>query len=147
MFKLNMSAIGGSVIGLAASTFLFAAPSFAQEGDAAAGESVFRKCASCHNVGPDAKNKVGPVLTGVVGRTAGTYEDYRYGDDLVAAGAAGLVWNEEEMFAYLEDPRDYLRTKLDDKKARSKMAFKLRDEQERRDVIAYLATFSEKPAE
>ncbi len=143
MFKLNLSAIGASVIGLAASTFLFAAPGFAQEGDAAAGESVFRKCSSCHNVGPDAKNKVGPMLTGVIGRTAGTVEDFRYGDDLVAAGAAGLVWDEEEMFAYLEDPRAYLRAKLDDKSARSKMAFKLRDEQERRDVIAYLKTFSE----
>lgn len=143
MFNIKMSAIGGSMIGLVASTFLFAAPSFAQEGDAAAGEKVFRKCASCHNVGPDAKNKVGPMLTGVIGRTAGTVEDYRYGDDLVAAGAAGLVWDEAEVFTYLEDPRDYLRAKLDDKSARSKMAFKLRDEQDRRDVIAYLKTFSE----
>lgn len=119
------------------------APALAQEGDAANGEKVFKKCASCHNVGEGAKNKVGPALTGVIGRTAGTFEGFKYGDSIVAAGEAGLVWSAEEIFTYLEDPRKYLRAKLDDKKARSKMAFKLRKEEDRRDVIAYLATFSE----
>ncbi|EFL89102.1 cytochrome c family protein [Ahrensia sp. R2A130] len=114
-------------------------------GDAAEGEKTFRKCASCHAVGEGAKVKVGPPLTDIIGRTAGTYEGMRYGDDLVAAGAAGLVWDGAEMFAYLEDPRKYLRAKLDDKKARSKMAFKLRKAEDRADVIAYLESL--KPAE
>ncbi|MCL4165087.1 UNVERIFIED_CONTAM: hypothetical protein GTU68_028393, partial [Idotea baltica] len=87
----------------------------AQDGDAAAGEKVFKKCSSCHNVGEGAKNKVGPALTGVLGRVAGTAPDYKYGDSIVAAGEAGLVWTDEEIFAYLEDPRKYLRAKLDDK--------------------------------
>lgn len=143
MPKLKLPSVNGSIIGAAAAVFLFSSPAFAQDGDAAEGEKVFRKCASCHNIGENARNKVGPALTGVIGRTAGTHEGFRYGDSIVAAGEAGLVWTEEEIFTYLEDPRDFLRTKLDDKSARSKMAFKLRKEEDRRDVIAYLKTFSE----
>ena len=111
-------------------------------GDATKGESVFKKCQSCHMVGEGAKNKVGPVLNDLIGRQAGTFEDYKYGASIVAAGEAGLVWTEEEIFAYLEDPRKYLRAKLDDKKAKSKMSFKLKKEEDRKHVIAYLKTFS-----
>ncbi len=113
-----------------------------EAGDVAKGEKVFKKCASCHMVGPEAKNKVGPVLNDVFGRQAGTYEDYKYGKSLMAAGEAGLVWTDETMFEYLADPRKFLRTTLDDKKAKSKMAFKLKKEDERADVIAYIKTFS-----
>ncbi|MEL6505281.1 MAG: c-type cytochrome, partial [Pseudomonadota bacterium] len=112
-------------------------------GDAEKGKKVFNKCKSCHMVGEGAKNKVGPVLTGIIGRQAGSYPDMRYGKSLVEAGEKGLVWTEEEMFAYLKDPKKYLRAYLDDKKARSKMAYKLRKEDDRRDVIAYLKTFAE----
>ena len=70
----------------------------------------------------------------------GRSEDYRYGDDLVAAGEAGLVWDEANMAEYLQNPTDFLRTTLDDKKARSKMSFRMRKGGE--DVAAYLATFS-----
>ncbi len=112
------------------------------EGDAAKGEAVFKKCSSCHLIGPDATNKVGPALTGIMGRTAGTVEGYKYGKDIVAAGEAGLVWTEEEVFDYLKDPKKYLRAKLDNKKAKSKMSFKLKKEDQRKDVIAYLKTFS-----
>lgn len=111
-------------------------------GDAAKGEKVFKKCMSCHMVGPDAENKVGPALNDMIGRTAGTVEDYKYGKSIVEAGAAGLVWTEDEIFAYLADPKKYLRAKLDNKKAKSKMSFKLKKEDERKDVIAYLKTFS-----
>ncbi len=127
-------------------TFLVAAilssNAAAMDGDAAKGEKVFKKCAACHTVGETAKNKVGPVLNDVFGRPAGTFADYKYGKSIIAAGEAGLVWNEEELFIYLQDPRKYLRAKLDDKKAKSKMTFKLKKEQDRLDVIAYLKTFS-----
>jgi len=111
-------------------------------GDAAKGEVVFKKCASCHMVGEGAKNKVGPILTNAVGGPIAAVEDYKYGASIIALGETGAVWTEEEMFEYLADPRKYLRAKLDDKKAKSKMSFKLRKEDERKDVIAYLATFS-----
>lgn len=124
----------------------FSAPS-AFAGDAAKGESVFKKCASCHMVGEGAKNKVGPILTNVVGSQMASVEDYKYGNSLAELGATGAVWTEEEIFAYLEDPKDYLREKLDDKKAKSKMSFKLKKEDERKDVIAYLATLTSNTAE
>ena len=119
---------------------VMAGAAIASEGDAVKGKKVFKKCSSCHMVGEGAKNKVGPYLTGIVGRAAGTIEKFKYGKSLAAAGEAGLVWTEEELFEYLTDPRKYLRAKLEDKKAKSKMACKLKKEQDRLDVIAYLKT-------
>ncbi len=121
-----------------ATSVLFAAPAIA--GEAGAGEDVFRKCQGCHKVGEGAKNSAGPVLNGVVGRTAGTFEGFRYGDDLVAAGEAGLVWDEENIQEFIEDPRAFLREFLDDPSARAKMSFRLRKEEDRENVAAYLAT-------
>ncbi|MGI9363930.1 MAG: c-type cytochrome [Rhizobiaceae bacterium] len=114
----------------------------AEDGDATVGEKVFKKCSSCHAVGEGAKNKVGPMLNGIIGRTAGSVDGFKYGKDLVKAGEAGLVWSEDEMFEYLLDPRKYLRAKLDNKKAKSKMAYKLKKEKDRRNVIAYLKSVS-----
>lgn len=127
---------------------LLAVPAFA-EGDPAAGEKEFNKCKSCHMVVADdgteivKGGKTGPNLWGIVGRTAGTYADFRYGDDLVAAGEAGLVWDEATFVEYVADPRAFLRTYLDDNKAKSKMSFKLRSGGE--DVWAYLASVSPAP--
>ena len=105
-------------------------------GDAEAGARVFRKCQACHAVGEDAQDKVGPVLNGIVGRTAGAREDFAYSDAMAEAGADGLVWTPEELGAFLERPRQHL--------PGTKMAFAgLRKEDERADVIAYLAGFDE----
>lgn len=115
-------------------------------GDAAKGEAVFKKCQACHRVGPDAKNLVGPVLNGVVGRKAGTVEGYKYSDINHAASEAGLVWTEDALFEYLADPTAYLKKYLTGKGAadkatgNSKMVYKLANEQERKDVIAFLST-------
>lgn len=119
----------------------------ALDGEADKGKSLFKKCSSCHMVGPEAKNRVGPVLTDVVGRAAGTFPDYKYGKSIVAAGEAGLVWTEEELFDYLLNPKKYLRAKLEDKKAKSKMSFRLKKEDERANVIAYLKSLSPQPEE
>ena len=69
-----------------------AVPGLAQEGDPAAGEKVFRKCAACHAIEPDGPNKVGPSLYGVVGRTTGTVEGFKYSDAMLKAGEEGHVW-------------------------------------------------------
>jgi cytochrome c len=126
-----------------------ALPAFAQ--DAANGETVFqRQCQNCHNIVDDAGEvlagrpnmRTGPNLYGVIGRQAGVVDGFRYGDDLVAAGAeAGIVWSEEELIVYLQDPRGYLRETLDNNRARSQMAFQVRSESDAADVAAYLATF------
>lgn len=115
--------------------------------DAANGEKLFKKCASCHMVGEGAQNKVGPILTNVVGSKVASVEGYKYGKSIVALGETDAVWTEDEIFEYLADPKKYLRAQLDDKKAKSKMSFKLKKEDERKDVIAYLATLTSNKAE
>jgi cytochrome c len=114
--------------------------------DPAAGEEVFRKCRACHQVGPNARVGVGPVQNGLIGRKAGSYEGYAYSALNKAAGEAGLVWTEEAVLEYLADPNAFLKKFLTDKgkadqaTGSTKMVFKLADEKERKDVIAYLKT-------
>lgn len=129
---------------VAGATLATAAPASAQDGDPAKGEAVFKKCMACHRVGPDARNLVGPILNGVVGRTAGTVEGYKYSELNHSAGEAGLTWTPENIIAYLPDPNAFLKKYLADNgkeaKGSTKMVFKLPNEQERKDVVAYLAT-------
>lgn len=108
----------------------------ATAGDPAAGETVFAKCKACHMVGPDAKNRVGPILNGIVGRAAGSHEGYNYSKPMKEAGAGGLVWTEPNLAEYLRDPRTFLKG--------NKMAFAgLKKDDDLEDVIAYLDTFSD----
>ncbi|MCE8518487.1 cytochrome C [Ruegeria pomeroyi] len=125
----------------AAFACVLAVPALA-EGDAAKGEKGFNKCKSCHMIETPAGEtivkggKTGPNLYGVVGRAAGTYEGYKYGDSLVAAGEKGLVWDEESFVAFTQDPKSFLNTYLGETAAKSKMTFKLKSGGE--DVFAYL---------
>ena len=136
------------VIALAAAAILGLGDVAWAQGSADDGETVFKKCMTCHRIGPEAKNLIGPNLTGVIGRQAGTAEGFAYSDLNKLAGQNGLVWTEELIFKYLEDPTPFLKQFLTDKgkgdqaQGAAKMAFKLADEQDRRDVIAYLKTFS-----
>ena len=105
-------------------------------GDPAAGEKVFARCKACHAVGPEAKNKVGPVLNGVVGRHAGAVEGYKYSKAMAAKGAEGLVWDDAALAAYLANPRGFVKG--------TKMAFAgLKKEEDVDNIIAYLASFAE----
>ena len=121
---LSLAIIGGSAM--------------AADGDAVKGKKVFKKCMACHQVGPEAKNRVGPILNNVVDRAAASIPDFKYGKSIRAAGEKGLMWTEEELDKYLTNPKKYLRAYLDDKKAKSKMSFKLKKDGQRADVIAYL---------
>lgn len=121
---------------LAGLALLIAAMTPAAAQDADDGEQVFRKCRACHQIGDGAKNTVGPQLNDIVGRPAGSVEGYNYSKANREAGAEGLVWTEEKLMEYLENPRQFM--------PRNKMAFAgLRDEQDRKDVIAFLKKFSE----
>jgi cytochrome c len=111
-----------------------AATAWAQEGNPEEGAEVFKKCRACHDVGPAAKNKVGPLLNGIIGRKAGTIEGFTYSDANKQSGANGLVWTEDVLFKYLENPLVFMKG--------TKMAFAgLKDPQDRKDVIAYLKKF------
>jgi cytochrome c len=103
----------------------------AQAQDAAAGEKVFLVCRACHEIGPNAKIAVGPVLNGVVGRQAGTFPGYNYS---AANKDSGIVWTPEVLDKYLTNPQAVV--------PHTKMIFPgLKDDQKRKDVIAYLEQF------
>ncbi len=129
----------------ATATILALATPALAEGDAEAGKKAFNKCKACHMLksedGEDIVKggRTGPNLYGIIGRTAGSVEDFKYGKDLVAAGEAGLVWDETNLAEYSADPRAFLRTTLGDDKAKSKMTFKLKKGGE--DVAAFLAQY------
>jgi len=117
-----------TILAAAAAAALLAAPAFA--GDAEAGAKVFRKCAACHAVGANAKNKVGPVLNGIVGREVATVDGFKYSDAMKAHGG---VWSEDRLAEYLADPKNAIKG--------NKMAFAgLKKQDELDNVIAYLKT-------
>lgn len=107
----------------------------AAEGDAAKGETVFKKCRICHDVGEGAKIKVGPPLTAIVGARAAGNPDFNYSAKLKQLGAEGFVWTEAMLSDYLTDPRQLV--------PGGKMAFPgLKKDEDRQDVIAYLKSLS-----
>lgn len=138
--------------GLAAAMALLSAPVFAAghaTGDAAAGEEAFnRQCVACHVIVNDAGEtlagrnaRTGPNLYNVTGRGIGAVEDFRYSDGILALNEAGEMWTEENFVGYVQDPTGWLRETLDDRRARGKMAFQVRSEEDALNLYAYLATF------
>jgi cytochrome c len=108
---------------------LLAGPALA-DGDALAGEKVFKKCMACHAV-TDTTNKVGPHLVGVVGRKAAAVEGYSYSDSMKEYAATGAVWDEMALDAYLENPKSTV--------LKTKMVFAgLKKGDDREDLIAFL---------
>jgi cytochrome c len=105
------------------------------QGNADEGEEIFRKCRACHDIGEGAKHKVGPVLTNIVGRQAASVDGFAYSSDLKVLGAKGFVWSDENLDKYVENVKSVV--------ANGKMVFPgLKDDQDRKDLIAYLKRFS-----
>jgi cytochrome c len=101
-----------------------------------AGRRVFAQCRSCHTVNADGGNRVGPNLHGVFGREAGTKEGFTYSQ---ALQDANFAWDADHLDHWLANPQTAL--------PGNRMAFAgVRNEEQRRDVIAYLMVESE-PAE
>ena len=99
--------------------------------DAASGEKVFLQCKACHQVGPTAKNAVGPVLNGLFGRKSGSIEGYTY---TAANKDSGITWDEATFAEYIKDPKAKI--------PGTKMVYAgLKDEQRIKDLIAYLKQF------
>jgi len=111
-------------------------PAAAQEGDPSKGEALFRPCRSCHEIGADARNGVGPHLDGLFGRQAGVIDGFKYSSAMKKLGEEGLVWNEFTLDQYLEKPRAYV--------PGTRMSFLgMRKHEDRIDVIAYLKQLSQ----
>ncbi len=99
--------------------------------DVKAGEKSFAKCRACHQVGPTAKNVVGPKLNGLFGREAGSVEGYNYS---AANKNSHVVWSEETFAKYITNPRSFM--------PGNKMAFAgIKSEKEIRDLTAFLKQF------
>jgi len=137
---------------LAGTMVMMVAPLAAQEaaGDADAGEASFsRNCVVCHVV-KDENGEVlagrnaetGPNLYGVVGAKPGSQHDFPYSASLVEYGETGATWGEDNMVSFMQNPTGHLREALDDPRARSNMAYQLRNEDAARDVYAFLAEFA-----
>ena len=113
-----------------AAIFLLSATAYASAADVKAGSKVFNKCKACHSL-TAGKNLVGPSLSGLFGRTAGTAAKYSYSSAMKKAGAGGLVWTEKTVAEYLASPREFVKG--------NKMTFVgLKKESERENIIAFL---------
>lgn len=103
----------------------------AADGDAAAGKTVFARCASCHQVGPAARGGFGPQLNGIVGRPAAATTDFKYSQ---ALRDSKIVWSEASLRAFLKSPGKVV--------PGNKMRFYgLGDERQLTDLLAYLRSF------
>jgi cytochrome c len=99
--------------------------------DVTAGATAFKKCVSCHDVGPTAKNKVGPVLNGIDARKSGTVAGYNYSD---ANKGSGITWNQETFLDYIKDPKAKI--------PNTKMVFAgIKNEAEAKNLWAYLKQY------
>lgn len=135
--RLRAAALAGAFCALAP----FAASAADDIGDVERGASLYKKqCSNCHQVGTGATNRIGPQLNGIFGRVAGVVGDFRYSKDMVRMGAGGLEWHAETLDPYLQNPRALI--------SGTRMSYRgMKDGQDRADVIAYLRTFSDNPAD
>lgn len=108
-------------------------------GDAQRGADLFQKqCYACHRIGPEAENRVGPRLTGLFGRRAGSVDGFTYSKSMARMGADGLTWTLETLDAYIENPKALI--------SGTRMNYRgLKDDQARADLMAYLRSYSDKP--
>jgi cytochrome c len=120
------------ILGLAVG-LSFAASTASMAQDAAAGERVFNQCRACHQVGPTARNGVGPQLNGLFGRNKGSVQGYTY--SAAYQNIRDQVWSPENFTVYIKDPRGVT--------PGTKMVFAgLRDETQIANLIAYLRQFA-----
>lgn len=102
----------------------------ARAADPAAGQSVFQStCGICHSIQPG-QNKIGPTMSGIVGRKTGTVAGYTYSPPNLAAN---LTWDVATLDKYLEAPRTMI--------PGTKMTYGgMKDADKRANLVAYLAT-------
>ena len=109
--------------------------SFLSLGDVTHGAKVFKKCAACHSINKDGKNKIGPKLYNVVGRATGATSDYKYSKALISYNK---TWTFEELNSFLIKPAKWIKG--------TKMGFAgLKNDKDRASVILYLNQNSDNP--
>ncbi len=107
-------------------------------GDAEKGKKIFAKCKSCHMVGDGAKNRVGPHLNKIFGRSAAGIDGFKYSKAMLRAGADGLTWSPEKLDLYIENPKSLV--------TGTRMNFRgIKNKDDRQNLLAYLRGFSASP--
>jgi cytochrome c len=113
------------------------------EGSIEDGEDAFRRCKSCHGIVDPAGEVIlkggrsGPNLYGLANNIEGGVEGFRYSNGLAVRAERNVLWTEDSFVAWLADPSAYLSDVLGSRE-RSKMSFKVGDEQTARDLWAYI---------
>ena len=108
--------------------------------DAAAGETVFKKCASCHTSEKGGPNKVGPNLFDIVNRPIASHEGFSYSAGMTTFSEGHkILWDYDHLSFFLESPKKHV--------PGTAMGFAgIKKEDERANLIAYLRTLSDSPA-
>jgi cytochrome c len=119
MWKLMMAAALTAVL-----------PYAAAAQDVAAGATIFKKCAACHQVGATAKNAIGPNLTCVIGRQVASVEGFNYSEGLKKASFT--TWDDEHFLQWVENNKKMV--------PGSKMIFPagVKDPTDRANLLAYV---------
>jgi len=100
-------------------------------------------CKACHALEPGKPSRVtGPNLTGVVGQPAMHSADFKgYSESMKAAQAKGLVWTDENLMAYIADPKGFLNG-VTGQQLKNAMMFQLKDEAKRKAAVEGLKTIA-----
>ena len=126
-----------TIIALVTAGFLATTAGALADGDPEAGKKHFRQCSVCHGLEYN-KRKIGPPLKGIIGRKAGRAPDYKYSTSFIELSEKGLVWDEDNLMTYLENPTTFVKSFLGKDKIKIKMFNRFKKESFRQDVIAYL---------
>ncbi len=109
-----------------------------QSADVERGKNVFKRCAACHTADKGGANKIGPHLWDVVNRQAAEVSDFSYSAPMKEFGAEGNHWDFDHLDHFLKAPKAYIKG--------TAMGFAgLKKDNERADLIAYLATLADTP--
>ncbi len=135
-----MRTLAPGLAGVAIVLAIAALPLWAEAlGDDSRGEMLFqRHCSACHQIGPEAVDRIGPRLTGIFGRRAGAIDGFAYSKSMTRMGSDGLTWTLETLDPYIENPKALV--------SGTRMNFRgLAGGADRADLLAYLRAYSDRP--